>query len=317
MLISARPCCVSGHTTDIMAETNGKRLSKTPFSVRILAQVSLLVALEIVLSRFLSINTQVVKIGFAFVPVVICAAAYGPLWAAVAAALGDLIGAILFPVGPFMPGITLTAFLRGAVLGFAYYGLEVKVKSARFWMRNAGTVVFNAVVFSLLLNSFWLGLLYSKGFVYFFTSRILQEAILIPVHIVVNPLIVRFVSQMRKSGVIDSEYIGDEAVSWRKISASILLGCLMVSLTVGFTGLLVARNLKSAITETSQTSVPGDFLDKEEAAAYLKLTADKISELLDNGELEGTYAELDGQIIFDRAALGKWMAAKIAAGAVD
>lgn len=281
-------------------------------------QVSLLVALEIVLSRFLSINTQVVKIGFAFVPVVICAAAYGPLWAGVAAALADLIGAILFPVGPFMPGITLTAFLRGAVLGFAYYGLEVKVKSSRFWLRNAGTVVFNAVVFSLLLNSFWLSLIYTKGFVYFFTSRILQEAILIPIHIAVNPLLVRFVSQMRKSGIIESKYVGDEAVSWRKISASILLGCLMVSLTVGSTGLLVSRSLKSAISEASeQTTVPGDFLDEDEAAAYLKMTEEKLSKLIDSGELEGTYAELDGQVIFDRAALGRWMTEKIAAGAVD
>ncbi|MGI6202400.1 MAG: folate family ECF transporter S component [Eubacteriales bacterium] len=297
-----------------MADNSVRKLSKTPFSVRVLAQVSLLVALEIVLSRFLSINTQVVKIGFSFIPAVICAAAYGPLWAGVCAALGDLIGAILFPIGPFMPGITFTALLRGTAFGLAYYGLEVKPKSAFFWIRHAGVVVFNAVAFSLLLNSYWLSLLYTKGFVYFFTSRILQEAILIPIQIIINPLLLRFVWQMRKSGLIESEYVDEEAVSWRKLSASIILGCLLISLTVGFTGLIIHRSITDA---AEKTAVLGDFLTDVEAADYLKITVEKLSELMQKGELDGTFAEFDGKLIFDRAALREWMAAKITAGAVD
>lgn len=297
-----------------MNDTTVKKLSKTPFSVRILAQVSLLVALEIVLSRFLSLNTQIVKIGFSFIPVVICAAAYGPLWAGAAAALADLIGAILFPLGPYMPGITFTALLRGAALGFAYYGLEVKPKSVSFWIRHAGIVIFNAIAFSLLLNSYWLSLIYSKGFVYFFTSRILQEAVLIPIQIVINPLLLQFVKKLRRSGLIESEYIGEEAISWRKISASILLGCLMISLTVGFTGVVLNRNLTD---NAKKTALLGDFLTETEAAEYLKLTSDKLSELLHSGELDGTYAEVNGRKVFDRAALREWMTAKITTEAVD
>lgn len=284
-----------------------KKLSKTPFSVRILVHVSMLIALEVVLSRFLSINTQIVKIGFSFIPIVICAAAYGPLWAGVAAATADIIGALLFPIGPFMPGITLDALLRGAVLGLAFYGLELKPKSVRFWIRISAVVVFNSLLFSLLLNSYWLSLIYSKGFVYFFTSRILQEAILIPVCISINPILIGFVWRMRKMGIIESEYIDEEAVSWRKISASILLGCLLISLTVGFTGLLVERNLESAIAAgTTQTATLGSYLTDEEAAAYIKLTTDKLTSLIADGSLTGTYETFGDQRIFSRAALDTW-----------
>ncbi|GEM_PF-250580 len=303
-----------GVQKSIMTNASPRKLSKAPFSIRVLAQVSLLVALEIVLSRFLSINTQVVKIGFAFVPVVICAAAYGPLWAGACAAVADIIGAILFPVGPFMPGITFTALLRGAALGFAYYGLEVKPKSPLFWIRHAGVVVFNAIVFSLLLNSYWLSIIYPRGFVYFVTSRILQEAIIIPVQIVINPLLMSFVWRLRASGLIESEYVGEEAVSWRKISAAVLLGCMLISLTVAFTGLMLYRKISDT---ADKTAVLADFLTEAEAADYLKMTAEKLSELIAEGELDGTFGEINGKRIFDREALRNWIAGRIAAKAVD
>ena len=89
----------------------------TRFSLRTLLTLSLLTALEIVLNRFLSINAWNIKIGFSFVPVVIGAMLYGPLGGAVVGALGDFIGALLFPIGPYFPGFTLTAFLTGAVFG--------------------------------------------------------------------------------------------------------------------------------------------------------------------------------------------------------
>ena len=87
------------------------------FNTKTLVTTALLTALEIVLSRFLSIQTQVTKIGFAFVPVVLAAVLLGPLEAGITAALGDFLGAMLFPTGPFFPGFTLTAFLMAAAEG--------------------------------------------------------------------------------------------------------------------------------------------------------------------------------------------------------
>ena len=64
-------------------------------NIRVLTQVAMLVALQVILSKFCSISTDSLRIGFGFVPMVICGMLYGPLWTAAAYAGGDIIGAIL------------------------------------------------------------------------------------------------------------------------------------------------------------------------------------------------------------------------------
>lgn len=56
-------------------------------------------AMEIILARFLSLHTWNLKIGLSFLPVAAAALIGGPLAGGLTGALGDLIGAILFPVG--------------------------------------------------------------------------------------------------------------------------------------------------------------------------------------------------------------------------
>ena len=73
-----------------------------------------LVALDVVLTRLLAINTPLMKIGLGFAAVALCAVLYGPWWAALTAALGDLVGALLFPTGAFFPGFTLRRPARGS-----------------------------------------------------------------------------------------------------------------------------------------------------------------------------------------------------------
>ena len=84
------------------------------FNTKKLITLSVLVAMDVVLTRFLSINAWNTRIGFGFVPMVIAAMMYGPLSAGIVAALADFIGAILFPTGPYFPGFTFSVFLRSA-----------------------------------------------------------------------------------------------------------------------------------------------------------------------------------------------------------
>ena len=65
-----------------------------------LSCMAMLIALEVVLNRFCSVNTQFLKIGFGFVPVVMAAYLYGPLPAGIVCGLSEFIGANLFPIGP-------------------------------------------------------------------------------------------------------------------------------------------------------------------------------------------------------------------------
>ena len=79
---------------------------KKGMSVQKLVILGVLVAMEVVLSRFVSISTWNMKIGFAFIPVAAAAILLGPVEAAVCGGLADFLGATLFPIGTYFPGFT-------------------------------------------------------------------------------------------------------------------------------------------------------------------------------------------------------------------
>lgn len=152
-------------------------MSKKP-DVRTVVYLGVLTALEIVLNRFLSISAWNIKIGFSFVPIAAAAILFGPLPAGIVAALGDLLGAVLFPIGPYFPGFTLTAFLTGLTFGFF-------LRKRRTVLTILGAVAVNQLILSLLLNTYWISVLYGSPFVPLLSTRLIQCAILAPVQFVV------------------------------------------------------------------------------------------------------------------------------------
>ncbi len=164
-------------------------------NARMIAYLGVLVAAEIVLSRFLSINAWNIKIGFNFVPIVIAAMLFGPLPAAAVAAMGDFLGAVLFPIGPYFPGFTLTAFCTGLVFGLFLH-------EKRTPGRVLAAVAINQLVFSLLLNSLWISILYGSPFLPLLSTRIIQCAVLAPVQFVMIMAINRVLSQTRLMSIM-------------------------------------------------------------------------------------------------------------------
>ena len=162
------------------------------FSIKSLTLASLLIALEVVLSRFLSISAWNTKIGFAFVPVVLAALLLGPLWAGFVGALADFLGALLFPIGAYFPGFTLTAFLMGLCYGLFLY------KKQGFG-RIAAAVAVHQLVLSLLLNTLWISLLYGSPFTPLLISRLPQCAILAAVQLALIPVLVRLLPRLKRS----------------------------------------------------------------------------------------------------------------------
>ncbi len=147
-------------------------------SVQMLVQMAFLVALQVVLSRFLSVSTPVAKIGFGFVPVALAAVCFGAPAGFVVGGLADFLGAILFPIGPYFPGFTLTAALIGVV-----YGVFLHRKFS--WQRVILAVLVISVVFSLGMNTVWISVLYGQGFWALIPGRLLQVAVMIPVQVIV------------------------------------------------------------------------------------------------------------------------------------
>jgi ECF transporter S component (folate family) len=152
-------------------------------SLKELLIISLLIAMEFVLSRFLSISTSIVKIGFNFIPIAIIAMWYGPLKAGIAAALSDFLGAMIAPIGPYFPGFTLTAFLTGVIYGIFLY------KREKSWSNISLAAITVSLVLTLVLDSFWLHTLYGQAFIALLPTRLLKVGIMIPLQILMIKLV--------------------------------------------------------------------------------------------------------------------------------
>ena len=161
------------------------------FTTKKLTILGLLIALEVVFARFLSISAWNIRIGFSFLPIVLAGMLYGPIEGGIVGAISDLIGALLFPSGPFFPGFTLSACLTGIV-----FGLFLK-KDQSIW-RIILAVVVNQIFMSLLLNSFWISTLYGSPFVPVLTARLVQSAIVAPVQVIVILILKRILPSLKK-----------------------------------------------------------------------------------------------------------------------
>ena len=147
--------------------------------LKVMLHGAMLVAVEVVLSRFCSISTQFGKIGFAFIPLAVCGMLFGPWWACLAGGLSDFIGAILFPIGPYFPGFTLSNALVGLVFGLCLY------KRFSGWKHIVSAVVIGNFVISLFLSTYWLHLLYGSPYLGLLPMRLAQSCIMTVIEFVV------------------------------------------------------------------------------------------------------------------------------------
>lgn len=156
---------------------------------------ALLIAIHVVLSRFCSINAWNIKIGFAFVPVFVAAYLYGPLTAGIVGAAGDFLGAVLFPIGPYFPGFTVTCFLSGMLFGVL---LHKKQGVARILCATG----INQMVLGLIVNSFWISVLYSSPYGPLVLTRVVQSLIMIPVEFLGIGFMTKVLSRYRREAMV-------------------------------------------------------------------------------------------------------------------
>ena len=146
---------------------------------------ALLLAMSIVLSRFLSIKTPIVTISFSFVPTMLCAIWLGPKWTILISILSDLIGATLFPFGSFFIGYTITTAVAATIYGFLLYKKEEDTYSDKqFVLRTILAVVLVTVIANIGLNTLWLTITTGKAFMVLLASRIVKELIMIPIKVI-------------------------------------------------------------------------------------------------------------------------------------
>lgn len=152
-----------------------KKNAKTPTEVLVnLVCCALLIALQVVLSRWLSFQTWNLKIGFSFVPVVLAARLFGPVQAMLVYGIGDVVGTLLFPVGAYFPGFTVSAMLSGLIYGlflykkngsYVFFGKKnVTATKKSEILRLSGAVGLIQLICSFFLNSLWISIAYGAPF---------------------------------------------------------------------------------------------------------------------------------------------------------
>ena len=193
---------------------DNKRKGLGARSLRVLIIMAMLIAMTVALDRVpgLSIKTAGWKIGFSFIPPMIAAALLGPVEGAIVYGLSDLIGALLFPFGPYHPGFTIVAALMGFIMGlflyprpFAFARSEREWPRIRFFPNMLVPVVVNCLLLGLVVNTIWVSQLYgSKTYGGWFMYRLVEYCIMVPVQLVVTPAILQLCRLLNKTGIMQA-----------------------------------------------------------------------------------------------------------------
>lgn len=147
---------------------------------------AILLAMLIILSRFLSIKTPILKISFSFIPTMLCAIWLGAKWTILLNVLGDIIGATLFPTGPYFIGYTISTAISGLIYGLLLYKKEENTFTEKqFIIRVIISVILVAIIVNMGLNTLWTSITSGKAFKVLFLTRIVKQLIMIPIHIIV------------------------------------------------------------------------------------------------------------------------------------
>lgn len=140
--------------------------------------LALIVALGVVLSRYLSIQTPMLRIGFAFVAYAAAGILYGPIYAGVVGGMVDILGFVLFPTGAYFPGITLSAVLHGVIYGILMYKHQPSIP--RVLISSA----LSAFAIGGLLTTYWLTILMpGHTFTALLLTRSISTIVLFPVQV--------------------------------------------------------------------------------------------------------------------------------------
>lgn len=120
--------------------------------------MGLLVAMMIVLTNFLSIQTQFLRISFDFIPRAMLGMFFGPFWAGISSVTADVVGTALFGKAGFFIGFTLNALIAGVLYGIFFYKKEITFKNTFICL------LLNTLIISLFLTPLWLSVMYHVPF---------------------------------------------------------------------------------------------------------------------------------------------------------
>lgn len=130
-------------------ERREKVVQAKSYNTKLLVSCGLLVGISIILTRIFSYTIPiagfpVLRIGFGDIPVIISGMIFGPIAGALTGGVSDILGFMINPMGgPYIPGLTISATLRGLLPGLIYWAIKNNKIKINYHIIN--------VIFSILM----------------------------------------------------------------------------------------------------------------------------------------------------------------------
>ena len=153
-------------------------MKKSLFTPIGMSYTGVLIALQIVLANLVQVALVEKQMNFGFLPIAAAGYLLGPVGAMIVAALGVILGTVIFGTGAYFPGFTVTALLVGLLYGFTLNARYLKgldgigkkpflpLLARAFLASLMGSVAY------IFLNSYWLTFIVPKGYWVLFLGRL-------------------------------------------------------------------------------------------------------------------------------------------------
>lgn len=163
-------------------------MNKKRLDTSVLAKSAFLIALSVVLTRYMSIlipiaGAQGIRVGFGSIPINLSGILFGPVIGGLTGLGADVLGVLISPQGTFHPGFMLSSVLTGVIPGLVFLAAR-KRNPGEFRIKVASVFIGQllvAIVVSLLLNTFWLSQLFGNAFIVLLPPRALNAAVNVPI----------------------------------------------------------------------------------------------------------------------------------------
>lgn len=150
-----------------------------------LTTIGLLVGISVIFTRFLGVvmplaGIQALRLSFGQLPIMLAGILLGPVAGAITGALADIIGGVIFPIGPYFPGFTVSTAMWGFLTP-----LLLRLFANEERRRSYVAFLFAVFVTSLVvsgLNTLWLAIMFQRAFWVLLPTRLLGSMLQVPLH---------------------------------------------------------------------------------------------------------------------------------------
>ncbi|WP_432628755.1 folate family ECF transporter S component [Brotaphodocola sp.] len=145
-------------------------------NVRTITTAAMFGALSVILGYFTIQIGDYIKIGFSTIVNQFVCSLFGPVVGAVFGGTMDIVKFLIKPTGAFFPGFTLVAIVAGLIYGCFYYKRPLTL-----WRVLLAELTV-CVICNMLMSTYFLSMLYGKGFLALLPMRAFKNLIMWPIN---------------------------------------------------------------------------------------------------------------------------------------